>query len=92
METPAIVTQALSRHFGAVRAVDSLNLEVPMGLFLDSWDPTVLGKQQPYGCCWDCWRRLPVRRGCLDMTLQPRQTRSALGRARSLSITACTSG
>ena len=44
METPAIVTQNLSRHFGSVRAVEHLNLEVPHGIVFGFLGPNGAGK------------------------------------------------
>lgn len=44
METYAIVTQNLSRHFGSIRAVDSLTLEVQHGIVFGFLGPNGAGK------------------------------------------------
>jgi len=44
MESYAIVTQNLSRHFGSVHAVENLNLEVPHGVVFGFLGPNGAGK------------------------------------------------
>ena len=68
-ERSFISIQNISKHFGAVRAVDDVQLEIEKGEFFACWDHPAAARQRCCAC-WPVSRSPPMARS-ISMTSRP---------------------